>query len=65
MSKFDIIRRSRALMLTLGNRLSSDPGIIGVVSSGYDKTMAKFHSSPTIYVLFIRVSFMKVAPVSV
>ena len=60
MSKFDIICRSRALMLTLGNRLSNDPGIKGVVSNGYEKTMAKFHSSPTIYALFTRVSFMKV-----
>ena len=65
MSKFDIIRRSRTLMLTLDNRLSSDPGIIGVVSSGYDKTMAKFHNSLTIYVLFTSASFMKVAPISV
>ena len=61
MSKFDIIHRSRALMLTMCNRLSNDPGIIGVIVSGYDKTIAKFHNSPTIYVLFTRVSFMKVA----
>ena len=48
-------------MLTLSNRLSSDPGIKDVESSGYEKTMAKFPSSPTIYALFTRVSFMKVA----
>ena len=65
MSKFDIIRRSKALMLTLGNRLSSAPGLIGVVTSGYDMTMAKFHNSPTTYVMYISVSFMKVAPVCV
>ena len=65
MSKSDIIRRSRAMMLTLGNRLSNDPGIKGVISSSYEKTIAKFHSSPTICVLFTRVSFMKVAPVYV
>ena len=61
MSKFDIIRRSKALMLTLGSRLSSAPGLKGVITSGYGMTIAKFHNSPTIYVLFTRVSFMKVA----
>ena len=65
MCKFDITRRSRALMVTMCNRLSSEPGIKGVVSSGYDKPMAKFHKSPTIYTRFTSVSFMKVAPVSV
>ena len=65
MSKFDIIRRSRALILTLANRLSSAPELIGVVTSGYDTTKAKFHNSPMTYVLLTSVSFMKVAPMSV
>ena len=64
MYKFVIMRRSRALMLTMCNRLSSEPVIKGVVGSGYDKPMAKLHKSPTIYTRFISVSFMKVAPVS-
>ena len=64
MCKFDITRRSRALMVTMCNRLSSEPGIKGVVSSGYDKALAKFHKSPMIYAWFTGVSFMKVAPVS-
>ena len=51
-------------MLTMCNRLSSEPVIKGVVGSGYDKPMAKLHKSPTIYTRFTSVSFMKVAPVS-
>ena len=51
-------------MITMCNRLSSEPGIKGVVSSGYDNTMANFHKSPTIYTRFTGVSFMKYAPVS-
>ena len=51
-------------MLTMCNRLSSEPVIKGFVGSGYDKPMAKLHKSPTIYTRFTSVSFMKVAPVS-
>ena len=58
-------RRRKAFVFTLGNRLSSAPGLIDIVTSGYDMTVAKFHNSPTMYVLFISVSFTKVAPVCV
>ena len=52
-------------MLTLGIQKNSAPGLIGVITSGYDMTIAKFHNSPTTYFLFTSVSFKKVAPVSV
>ena len=62
MRKFVIRHRRKAFMFTLGNRMSSLPGLIGVVTSGHDMTVAKFHNSPTTYVLFISVSFIKVVP---
>ena len=58
-------RRRNAFMFTLDNRLSTAPEIIGVVNSGHDMTVPRFHNSPMTYVLFISVSFMKVAPVCV
>ena len=58
MCKFDITRRSRALMVTMCNRLSSEPVIKGVVRSGYDKALAKSHKSPMIYTWFTGVSFI-------
>ena len=65
MRKFVIRRRRKALMFTLGNRLSSAPGLIGVVNNGHDMTMPKFHNSPMTYVLFISVSFMELVSVCV
>ena len=65
MRKFVVRRRRKALMFTLANRLSRLPGLIGVVNSGHDMAVAKFHNSPTTYVLFISVSFMKVVYVCV
>ena len=53
------------LMFRLAHRLSSAPGIIGVVSNDQDMVVAKFHESPTTYVLFISVSVMEVVPVCV
>ena len=53
------------LMFRLANHLSSALGIIGVVNSDQDMAVAKFHESPTMYVLFISVSVKEVVPVSV
>ena len=65
MKKFVVRRRRKVLMFTLGNRLSSLPGLIGVVTSGHDMTVPKFHNSPTTYVLFMSVSFMELVSVCV
>ena len=65
MRTFGIRRRSKALMCTLGKRLSSAPGLIGVVNNGHDMNVTKFHNSSTTYVLFISVSLMELVSVCV
>ena len=65
MRTFVINRRSKALICTLGNRLSSAPGILRVVNNGHDIAVAKFHNSPTTYVLFISVSVTELVTVCV
>ena len=63
MRKFVNRRRRKAFMFTLGNRLSSAPGLIGVVNSGQDMSVPNFHNFPTTYVVCISVSFMDVVTV--
>ena len=65
MRTFVVKRCSKELKCTLGNCLSSAPGLLRVVNNGHDIAVAEFYNSTTTYILFISISVTELMTVCV